>query len=145
MSGHASRLLLPQQNLDPPVLRAGRIGALRGDARLAEVCRAALAARKSRVEAALIAGLETPDQVHGMRIAELICALPNGRELLFTAFDGEAQNVQISAAFGIAKLGTRRAGPDGRRRLLNGLPGPPTRRRDAMVQALAMLDGSPAR
>ncbi|HMG55025.1 MAG TPA: HEAT repeat domain-containing protein [Kofleriaceae bacterium] len=121
------------------------VGALRGDPRLAEVCRAVLAARKSRVEAALLAGLETPDQVHGMRIADLLCALPNARELLFAAFDGEAQNVRINAAFGIAKLGTKRAGPDGRQRLLNGLPGPPTRRRDAMVKALAMLDESPAR
>lgn len=121
------------------------VSALRGDPRLAEVCSAALAARKSRVEAALVAGLETPDQVHGTRIAELIGALPNGRELLFAAFDGEAQNVQINAAFGIAKLGTRRAGPEGRQRLLGGLPGPPTRRRDAMLKALAMLDGSPAR
>jgi HEAT repeat protein len=121
------------------------VGALRGDAKLAEVCRAVLAARKSRVEAALVAGLETPDQVHGMRIADVICALPNARELLFAAFDGEAQNVQINAAFGIAKLGVKRAGVEGRQRLLNGLPGPPTRRRDAMVKALAMLGESPAR
>ena len=121
------------------------VGALRGDARLAEVCRAVLAPRKSRVENALVAGLETPDQPHGMRIAELICALPNARELLFAAFDGEAQNVQINAAFGIAKLGTKRAGPEGRQRLVNGLPGPPTRRREAMLEALAVLDESPAR
>jgi hypothetical protein len=80
-----------------------------------------------------------------MRIADLICGLPNARELLFAAFDGEAQNVQINAAFGIAKLGARRAGAEGRQRLLNGLPGPPTRRRDAMVQALTMLGESPAR
>jgi hypothetical protein len=121
------------------------VSALRGDARVAEVCRAVLAARKGRVEAALVAGLETSDQVHGMRIADLICGLPNARELLFAAFDGEAQNVQINAAFGIAKLGANRAGAEGRQRLLNGLPGPPTRRRDAMVQALTMLGESPAR
>ena len=121
------------------------VSALRGDPRLAEVCGAALATRKGRVEAALVAGLETPDQVHGMRIADVICALPNARELLFAAFDGEAQNVQINAAFGIAKLGARRAGLEGRQRLLGGLPGPPTRRRDAMVKALAMLGESPAR
>ncbi len=121
------------------------VSALRGDARVAEVCRAVLAARNSRVQTALLAGLETPDPIHGIRIADLICALPNARDLLFAAFDGEAQNVQISAAFGIARLGTRRAGPEGRQRLLNGLPGPPTRRRDAMLEALAMLDGSPAR
>ena len=121
------------------------VNALRGDAQLAEICRAVLAARQSRVEAALVAGLETSDQVHGMRIADLICELTNARELLFAAFDGEAQNVQINAAFGIAKLGVKRAGPDGRQRLLSGLPGPPTRRRDAMVKALAMLGESRAR
>lgn len=121
------------------------VSALRGDARLAEVCRAVLAARKTRVEAALVAGLETADPVHGMRIADLIAALPDARELLFAAFDGEAQNVQINAAFGIAKLGAKRAGVEGRRRLLDGLPGPPTRRRDAMLKALAMLGESPAR
>jgi HEAT repeat protein len=120
------------------------VGALRGDAGLAEVCRGVLAARKGRVEAALVAGLETPDQTHGMRIADLIVALPNARDLLFAAFDGEAQNVQINAAFGVAKLGAKRAGPEGRQRLLNGLPGPPTRRRDAMLKALAMLGESPA-
>jgi hypothetical protein len=46
---------------------------------------------------------------------------------------------------GIAKLGAKLAGLEGRQRLLAGLPGPPTRRRDAMVKALAMLDESPAR
>ncbi|HEY6174708.1 MAG TPA: hypothetical protein VIX73_09705, partial [Kofleriaceae bacterium] len=121
------------------------VSALRGDARLAEVCHAVLAARKGRVESALVAGLETPDQAHGMRVAEVICALPNARELLFAAFDSEAQNVQINAAFGIAKLGAKRAGVEGRQRLLNGLPGPPTRRRDAMLKALAILGDSPAR
>jgi hypothetical protein len=120
------------------------VSALR-DAKLAEPCRATLAARKDRVQAALLAGLETSDQVHGLRVAQLIAALPSGRELLFAAFDGEAQNVQINAAFGIAALGAKRAGPEGRQRLVSGLPGPPTRRRDAMVKALAMLGESPAR
>ena len=119
------------------------VSALRGDATLAEVCRTALAARKAAVESALVAGLETPDQVHGMRVADLIVALPNAREVLFAAFDGEAQNVQINAGFGIAKLGPKRAGRDGRQRLLNGLPGPPTRRRAAMLQALAILGDPP--
>jgi hypothetical protein len=58
---------------------------------------------------------------------------------------GEAQNVQINAAFGIARLRAKGAGLEGRQRLLNGLPGSPTRRRDAMLKALAMLVESPAR
>ncbi|MBK9033544.1 MAG: hypothetical protein IPL61_20150 [Myxococcales bacterium] len=78
-----------------------------------------------------------------MRVAELICGLPDARALLFAAFDGPAQNVQINAAFGIATLGAKVAGPDGRRRLLDGLLGPPTRRRHAMVKALRLLGPEP--
>ena len=118
------------------------VGALRGDPRVVEACRAVLAARKDKVEAALLAGLETSDEAHGMRVAELICALPNARELLFIAFDGPAQNVQINAAFGIGLLGAGRAGPAGRQRLVNGLAGPFTRRREAVVKALALLGAS---
>jgi hypothetical protein len=115
------------------------VAALAGDDALAEACRAVLASRKAQVAAALMAGLDTSDEVHGVRVAELIIALPDGRERLFAAFDGPAYNAQINAALGIGKLGSKRAGPEGRRRLLSGLPGPPTRRRDAMVKALAML------
>jgi len=119
------------------------VGALRGDPRVVDACRAVLAARKDKVEAALLAGLETPDEAHGMRVAELICALPNARELLFIAFDGPAQNVQINAAFGIGLLGAGRAGPAGRQRLVNGLAGPFTRRRAAVVKALELLGSEP--
>jgi HEAT repeat protein len=119
------------------------VGALRGDAGVAAACRGVLAARKAQVEAALIAGLEAPDEVHGLRIAELICALPDARELLFIAFDSPAQNVQINAALGIGMLGASRAGAAGRRRLVSGLAGPFTRRREAMVKALAMLGPEP--
>ena len=113
--------------------------ALGGSAAVAEACHAVLAPRAALVEAALVAGLETSDELHGMRIADLICTRPNARALLFAAFDGPAENVQINAAFGIAKLGAKVAGPDGRRRLQSGLPGPPTRRRYAIIKALAML------
>jgi len=115
------------------------VGALGGGARVFEVCKGVLAARKAKVEAALLAGLETPDEVHGLRVAELICALPNARELLFVAFDGPAQNVQINAALGIGLLGAKRAGPQGKQRLIGGLAGPITRRRHAIVKALAMF------
>jgi hypothetical protein len=117
------------------------VSALRGEPALAELCRAALAARKGKVEGALVAGLDTSDELHGMRVADLIGALPNGRELLFAAFDGESQDVQINAAFGIGTLGAKRAGVEGRRRLERYLPGPPTRRKYAMQKALAMLGG----
>ncbi|HEY0254549.1 MAG TPA: hypothetical protein VGC41_23640, partial [Kofleriaceae bacterium] len=115
------------------------VGALRGEPAVADAAKAVLAPRKALVETALIAGLETGDETHGMRIADLITALPNARELLFIAFDSPAQNVQINAALGIGLLGAERAGAAGRRRLEYGLAGPFTRRRDAMVKALALL------
>jgi HEAT repeat protein len=107
---------------------------------LAEICRATLAARKGKVERALLAGLETSDEAQGLQVAALIAALPNARELLFVAFDGPAQNVQINAAYGIGLLGAKAAGPAGRQRLVAGLTGPFTPRREAMVKALALLD-----
>ncbi|MFT3696390.1 MAG: HEAT repeat domain-containing protein [Kofleriaceae bacterium] len=116
------------------------VGALKGEPAVADVVKPILAARKAAVETALIAGLETGDETHGMRIAELICGLPNAKELLFIAFDSPAQNVQINAALGIGLLGPKEAGVAGRRRLEYGLAGPFTRRRDAMVKALALLD-----
>ncbi len=116
------------------------VAALGGSPAVAAACHAALAARGGRVEAALLAGLETADEAHGLRVADLICALPNARALLFAAFDGPAQNVQINAGFGIAKLGAKVAGPEGHQRLLSCLPGPPTRRRHAILKALAMLE-----
>ena len=66
-------------------------------------------------------------------------ALLEARDLLFAAFEGEAQNVQINAAFGIALLGESAAGPAGRRRLVGGLAGPFTRRRSAMEKALRLF------
>lgn len=119
------------------------VSALRGAARVAAASAPVLAARKAKVEGALIAGLETADETHGLRIAELICALPNAREILFAAFDGPAQNVQITAALGIGLLG-KSAGPAGRQRLVGALAGPFTRRREAAVKALSFLDRKPA-
>lgn len=115
------------------------VAALRGDEGVAAACKAVLASQQGAVERALLAGLETDDETHGIRVAELVCKLPEARDLLFAAFDGEAQNVQINAAFGIALLGESVAGAAGRRRLVGGLAGPFTRRRSAMEKGLGML------
>jgi HEAT repeat protein len=121
---------------------ADLVGGMRGDAEVAEACRAVLAARGAKIEAALVAGLETPDEIHGMRLAQLIITLPNARETLFIAFDGPAQNVQLNAAIGIGLLGDK-AGLAGWRRLKAAMAGPLTRRREVMVKALAMLGPEP--
>lgn len=118
------------------------VAALKGDDGVAAACKAVLAPRKGAVERALLAGLETDDETHGLRVAELVCGLPDARDLLFAAFDGEAQNVQINAAFGIALLGEPVAGAAGRRRLVGGLAGPFTRRRSAMEKALGLFSRS---
>ena len=123
---------------------ADLVGGMRGDAEVAEACRAVLAARGAKVELALVVGLETPDEVHGTRIVDLILALPNARETLFIAFDGPAQNVQLNAATGIGLLGDK-AGRAGWRRLRAGMAGPLTRRREVMVKALAMLGPEPTK
>ncbi|CAN5480552.1 hypothetical protein BH11MYX1_BH11MYX1_23950 [soil metagenome] len=122
---------------------ADLVGGMRGDAEGAEACRAVLAARGPKVEAALVAGLETSDEAHGTRLAKLIVTLPDARETLFIAFDGPAQNVQLNAAIGIGLLGDR-AGRAGWRRLKAGIAGPLTRRREVMVKALEMLGPEPA-
>lgn len=121
---------------------ADLVGGLRGGSEVAEACRIVLAARGSKVAAALVAGLETSDEVHGTRIAKLLTALPDARETLFIAFDGPAQNVQLNAAIGIGLLGEK-AGLAGWRRLKAGMAGPFTRRREIMVKALAMLGPEP--
>ncbi len=115
------------------------VAAMRGPVAVHAACKTVLAARGAKVETALLAGLEAEDETHGMRVAELVCALPNAPQLLFAAFDGEAQNVQVNAALGIGLLGSKRAGAGGRARLRNGLAGPITRRRHAIVKALALL------
>jgi HEAT repeat protein len=115
------------------------VAALRGDAAVAAACKAVLAARGAKIEAALVAGLETDDETHGMRVAELIVALPNAAQLLFAAFDGPAQNVQINAVLGIGLLGAKRAGAAGLQRLREGYAGPPTPRHHAAKKALAMF------
>jgi len=114
------------------------VGALR-DGKVVEAVQPVLAARKAKVEDALIAGLDTSDETHGERVAALLAELPNGKELLFIAFDGPAQNVTINAAFGIGMLGAKRAGEPGRRRLQSGLRGPITRTHHACRKALALF------
>ena len=121
---------------------ADLVGGMRGDTEVAEACRAVLAARGAKIEAALVAGLETSDETHGTRLAQLIITLPNARETLFIAFDGPAQNVQLNAAIGIGLLGDK-AGLAGWRRLKAAIAGPLTRRREVMVKALAMLGTEP--
>ena len=88
----------------------------------------------------LVVGFGVGDGVCGVWIVDLICVWFDVWALLFAAFDGPAQNVQINAGFGIAKLGAKVAGPEGHQRLLSCLPGPPTRRRHAILKALAMLE-----
>ena len=50
------------------------------------------------------------EEKRGRRIAKLVSELPDGAEILATAFGSPAVNVQVNAARGIALLGPKRAG-----------------------------------
>ncbi|MDQ3296552.1 MAG: HEAT repeat domain-containing protein [Myxococcota bacterium] len=119
------------------------VGALRGDARVAAACARVLSARKTRVQAALVKGLEADDETHARRILELVIALPDACEILCDAFDSPAENVQVNAAVGIGMLGTRRAGSQGRKKLEGARTGGFARTREAVFRGLAMLDANP--
>lgn len=84
------------------------VGAL-GDAE-ADVVEAAtetLEPLGERAQDALVRGLETGDEAHGIRVGELICKLPRATEILVEAFRSPAVNVQVNAALGMGGLGNR--------------------------------------
>jgi HEAT repeat protein len=115
------------------------VGALRGDAEVAQACARVLGARKAKVQTALVKGLETDDEVHARRILEVINALPDALEILCDAFESPAENVQVNAAIGIGMLGVQRAGAHGRKVLEGARTGGFARTREAVFKALAML------
>jgi HEAT repeat protein len=122
---------------------ASLVGALRGDAEVAAVVARVLAARKARVLGALVAGLDTDDEVFAGRILPLILALPDACEILCDAFDNPAENIQVNAAAGIGLLGAKRAGAAGRKKLEASRTRGFARTREAAFKALAMLDARP--
>jgi HEAT repeat protein len=119
------------------------IGAMRGDAEVAAAAAKVLAARKARVLGALVAGLDTDDEVFARRILQLIVALPDAAEVLCDAFESPAENVQVNAATGIGMLGAKRAGSAGKKKLEGARTGGFARTRDAVFKALAKLDETP--
>src|SRR5262249_12139788 len=118
------------------------VGALRGDADVAKAVATVRAARKARVQVALVKGLETDDEAHGRRILELINALPDACEILCDAFESPAENVQVNAALGIGMLGGKRAGAQGKKLLEGNRTKGFARTREAVFKALAMLKES---
>lgn len=89
----------------------------------------------------LIRGLETGKEGHGRQVAMLINELPDAAELLTEAFRSPAVNTQVNAARGLGMLGPDRVGP-GLRALLGARTGGDARTRQAVRDALEMLDAS---
>lgn len=116
------------------------VGALRGDGDVAAAVASVLGARKTRVQTALVKGLETDDPVHAARIIELIAKLPDPADILCDAIESPAENVQVNAAIGIGMLGAKRAGPHGRRALESRRTGGFVRTREAAFKGLGLLD-----
>jgi len=120
---------------------ASLVGALRGDAEVAKAVAPVIAARKSRMQGALVKGLDTDDDAHARRILELINVLPEPAEILIDAFASPAENVQVNAAIGIGMLGEAKAGSAGKKTLEGARTGGFARTREAVFKALAMLKG----
>jgi HEAT repeat protein len=118
------------------------VGALRGDAEVAKAVGKVLGARKAKVLAALLKGLETDDEMHARRILELIKSLSDACEILCDAFESPAENVQVNAAMGIGMLGEKRAGSQGKKKLEGARTGGFARTREAVFKALAALKNS---
>ncbi|CAN5918126.1 hypothetical protein BH11MYX3_BH11MYX3_09520 [soil metagenome] len=117
------------------------IGALGGDAEVANAVASVLAARKARMLGALVKGLETDDDTHARRILELVNVLPDACEILVDAFASPAENVQVNAAIGIGMLGAEKAGSAGKKALEGARTGGFARTREAVFKGLAMLKG----
>jgi HEAT repeat protein len=60
-----------------------------------------------KAQDALVRGLETGDEAHGIRVGQLICKLPRATDILVEAFRSPAVNVQVNAALGMGGLGNR--------------------------------------
>jgi hypothetical protein len=116
------------------------VGAL-GDAE-AEVAEAAaetLAPLGTQVQDALVRGLETGSEPHGLRVGELIGRLPGAADILTEAFHSPAVNVQVNAALGLGLLGDR-VGTAGLKALHGARTGGDARTRVAVRRALDMIE-----
>ncbi|MEJ7604160.1 MAG: HEAT repeat domain-containing protein [Kofleriaceae bacterium] len=111
-----------------------------GDAEsdVADASAETLAALGARAEDALLRGLDTGNEAHGVRLGALIGQLPRAPELFVEAFKSPAVNVQVNAALGMGGLGPR-IGP-GLAALHAARTGGDARTRDAVRRALAMLE-----
>ena len=87
---------------------ADLVGAL-GDAEadVADAAAETLEPLGDRAQDALVRGLETGSEAHGIRVGELIGKLPRAAEILVEAFRSPAVNVQVNAALGLGGLGSR--------------------------------------
>jgi len=97
-----------------------------------------LAALGEQARAALVRGLETGDEAHGLRVGALIGRLPGAAETLSEAFTSPAVNVQVNAALGLGLL-EGKVGV-GLRVLHGARTGGDARTRAAVRRALDMIE-----
>jgi len=95
----------------------------------------------TRVQDALVRGLETGSERGGWRVGELISKLPHAAETLTEAFRSPAVNVQVNAALGLGMLGRDRVGV-GLAALHGARTGGDARTREAVRRALEMINPS---
>lgn len=95
----------------------------------------------TRVQDALVRGLETGSEQGGWRVGELISKLPHAAETLTEAFRSPAVNVQVNAALGLGMLGRDLVGV-GLAALHGARTGGDARTREAVRRALEMINPS---
>ncbi|HEX4453466.1 MAG TPA: HEAT repeat domain-containing protein [Kofleriaceae bacterium] len=110
------------------------------DDKVAETVAGVIRARKGKMIAALVRGLETDKVTAAQRTGELLGQFDDAADILCDAFDSPAVNVQVNAALGLGMLGPKRVGK-GRKALEGARTGGDARTREAVRAALEVLDG----
>src|SRR6185312_8490039 len=109
------------------------------EAKVADACAAVVKARKARMIAALVRGLETDKIEAARRIGQLLTLFEDASEILVDAFASPAVNVQVNAALALGMLGSKVG--KGRKALEGARTGGDARTREAVRAALEVLDG----
>jgi HEAT repeat protein len=112
------------------------------EAKVADTAAQVIRARKGKMIAALVRGLETDKPQAGRRAGELLGAFDDAAEILVEAFASPAVNTQVNAALALGMLG-KKVGK-GKKALEGARTGGDARTREAVFRALELLDGPKA-
>ncbi len=107
---------------------------------VAEAAAATLDKLGAHAQDVLLKGLETGSVTGGRHVGQLIGKLPDAAKLLVEAFKSPAVNVQVNAALGLGMLGADRVTAPGLAVLHGARTGGDARTRQAVREALDMIE-----